>query len=153
MNQNVISALKEVSEPLVKEEGMFLIDVEIKHLKTPEVWILVDTVEGGVSLDSCSRVSRKLASYIEDEDLISSSYRLNVSSPGVSRPLSDVRQYKKNIGRLAKIKFRNGDEYITTKGELADSGEKVVKILESESGDELEISFDSVVETKIIPKI
>lgn len=153
MNQNVINDIKNVSESLINDEGMFLVDVEIKHLKTPEVWVLVDTVKDGVNLDACSRISRKLASHIEDENLISSSYRLNVSSPGLSRPLSDIRQYKKNIGRLAKIKFKDEDGYVTREGELVEADETVVKIVEGETGKELDIPFNAVVETKIIPKI
>jgi len=153
MNQNVIDAIKNMSGPLIKEEGMFLIDVEIKHQKIPEVWVLVDTVEDGVNLDACSRISRRLAKTIEDENLISSSYRLNVSSPGLARPLSDIRQYKKNIGRLAKIKFKNEDEYETREGEIAEVDETVITIVDGETGVELDIPFDAVVETKIIPKI
>jgi ribosome maturation factor RimP len=153
MNQNVINTIKDVSEPLVNEEGLFLVDVEIKHQKTPELWVLVDTEKDGVILDACSRISRKLANIIEDENLISSSYRLNVSSPGLSRPLSDIRQYRKNIGRQAKIKFKNEDGYNTREGELIQADETIVKIVESETGVEQEIPFDAVVETKIIPKI
>jgi ribosome maturation factor RimP len=153
MNQNVINTIKDVSEPLVNEEGLFLVDVEIKHQKTPELWVLVDTEKDGVILDACSRISRKLANIIEGENLISSSYRLNVSSPGLSRPLSDIRQYRKNIGRQAKIKFKNEDGYNTREGELIQADETIVKIVESETGVEQEIPFDAVVETKIIPKI
>lgn len=132
---------------------MFLLDVEIKHQKIPEVWVLVDSIENGVDLAACSRISRKLAKYIEEENLISSSYRLNVSSPGLSRPLSDLRQYGKNVGRLAKIKFKKEDEYVTQKGELAKADETVITIVDGETGGEVEIPFDAVVETKIIPKI
>lgn len=153
MNQNVINTIKNVSEPLVNEEDMFLLDVEIKHQKIPEVWVLVDSIENGVDLAACSRISRKLAKYIEEENLISSSYRLNVSSPGLSRPLSDLRQYGKNVGRLAKIKFKKEDEYVTQKGELAKADETVITIVDGETGGEVEIPFDAVVETKIIPKI
>lgn len=153
MNQNVINTIKSVSEPLAEAEGMYLLDVEIKHQKIPEVWVLVDSVENGVDLDACSRISRKLAANIEENDLIGGSYRLNVSSPGLSRPLSDKRQYEKNRGRLAKIKFKKDDSYVTCEGKITEAGETAVKIVEGESGDELEIPFDAVVETKIIPKI
>ncbi len=153
MNQEVINTIKKVSEPLIEEEDMFLLDVEIKHQKIPEVWVLVDSVENGVNLNACSRISRKLASYIEEENLISSSYRLNVSSPGLSRPLSDIRQYDKNTGRFAKIKFKKSNEYITIEGKIVEADETVLKIVDDETGGEVEIPFDAVVETKIIPKI
>lgn len=153
MNQNVINTIKNISEPLIEDEGMFLIDVEIKHQKMPEVWVLVDTLNGGVDLDACSRISRTLANIIEDDNIISSSYRLNVSSPGLSRPLSDIRQYKKNIGRLAKIKFKNDDGYHTVQGKLVQADEAIVIIVDDESGTERDIPFKAVVETKIIPRI
>lgn len=152
MEKNQIQKLKELAKPVIEQEKLFLVDVEIKHHQTPEVWILVDSEENGVNLDICSKISRKLSSLIEEEDLLKHAYRLNVSSPGLSRPLSDFRQYKKNIGRNAKVKFKNGDDYISSEGELAGVNQDEI-IIHSEKGDDLSIPYDAIVETKIIPKI
>jgi ribosome maturation factor RimP len=152
MQSTLLETVKNLAEPIVEQEGMFLVDVEVKGAGTPEIWVLVDTEEGGVNVDKCSQISRKLGLLLEEEDLISKAYRLNVSSPGLSRPLSDRRQYGKNQGRTAKVKYKKGDEYLTEEGVLLSAnGEQIqLKIDESRT---ITITFDEIVETKIIPKI
>lgn len=59
---------------------------------------------GGVTVDDCSRVSRQVGAMLDVEDLISGSYTLEVSSPGLDRPLFELAQYEKFLGRYAKIR-------------------------------------------------
>ena len=152
MQKETIKQIKEIAEPIVAQQDMFLVDVEVKHQKTPEIWILVDSELGDINLDSCSKISRRVGEKMEEEDIFSGSYRLNVSSPGLSRPLSDKRQYPKNRGREIKVKYRKEDDYHTVTGVLKDvDPEKLVLVREKE--DEMEILFDDLVESKIIPKI
>lgn len=89
---------------------------------------------------------------MEESDLISGSFRLNVSSPGLSRPLSDIRQYKKNIGRLAKVKYKQEEEYLTAEGVIDQTGDDLFTVLHPD-GERTDITYDSVIEAKIIPKI
>lgn len=131
---------------------MFLVDVELKHQKVPEIWVLVDSEEDGVNLGKCSEISRALGVLMEESDLISGSFRLNVSSPGLSRPLSDIRQYKKNIGRLAKVKYKQEEEYLTAEGVIDQTGDDLFTVLHPD-GERTDITYDSVIEAKIIPKI
>lgn len=131
---------------------MFLVDVELKHQKMPEIWVLVDSEEDGVDLGKCSEISRALGVLMEESDLFSGSFRLNVSSPGLSRPLTDIRQYKKNIGRLAKVKYKQEEQYLSAEGVIDQTGDELFTVLH-EDGERTEIMYDSVVEAKIIPKI
>ena len=131
---------------------MFLVDIELKHQKMPEIWVLVDSEEDGVDLGKCSEISRELGVLMEESDLISGSFRLNVSSPGLSRPLSDIRQYKKNIGRLAKVKYKQDEEYLTAEGVIDLAGDELFTVLHSD-GKRSDIQYQSVIEAKIIPKI
>ena len=111
-----INKIKEISYPIVEQGDTFLVDVEIKHQKVPEVWVLVDSESNNVSLDAYSAMSKKIGDALEAEDIFPNQYRLNVSSPGLSRPLSDRRQYVKNIGRTAKVKYKDEDQYHTIEG-------------------------------------
>lgn len=153
MSDQLIEQLKEIAEPVVEQEDMFLVDIEVKPASTKEVWVLVDSESGGINVDTCSKISRELAFLLEEKNLIGSAYRLNVSSPGLSRPLSDPRQYKKNSGRRVKVKYRSGDDYLTTEGELSNviSGTSFDVI--TDDGSHKKIGFSDVVETKVIPKI
>ncbi len=78
MHDQIINKIKEFAQPIVEETDMFLVDVEIKHQKVPEVWVLVDSEFGQVSLDKCSAISRKLSEELDAQDLLPGKYRLNV---------------------------------------------------------------------------
>ena len=153
MSDQLIEQLKEIAKPVVEQEDMFLVDVEVKSASTKEVWVLVDSESGGVNVDTCSKISRELGFLLEEKNLFSGAYRLNVSSPGLARPLSDPRQYRKNSGRRVKVKYKSGDEYLTSEGELANVVSGVSFDVITDDGSHKKIGFSDVVETKVIPKI
>ncbi|WP_069131250.1 ribosome maturation factor RimP [Rhodohalobacter halophilus] len=152
MNQTVKNRILELVEPIVEQEGIFLVDVEVKNAKVMEVWVLVDSEKGGVNLDTCGRVSRELGHLLEEEEVFSKAYRLNVSSPGLSRPLSDKRQYPKNEGRIAKVKYKDQENYLTVEGVLTSVSDTQIEITPKDDKT-VTIPFDHIVETKIVPKI
>ena len=152
MQDSSVEKIKQIAYPIVEQGDRFLIDVEIKHQKIPEIWVLVDSENDNVSLDAYSAISREIGNVLEHEDIFSNQYRLNVSSPGLSRPLSDKRQYLKNTGRAAKVKFKDEEEYHTIEGVIKKTNENIL-FLKIDENETIEISFDSIVETKIVPKI
>lgn len=68
------------------------------------IGVFIDGDEG-VSLDTCTQISRILESILDAEPTLGGIYELEVSSPGVSRPLKFLRQYLKHVGRTLKIKL------------------------------------------------
>ena len=154
MQIDIIKNIKDLAEPLAEEHKLFVVDIELKtHSGQTEVWVLLDSEEGGVSLDICAEISKELGFLIEAHDLFDKKYRLNVSSPGLSRPLSDKRQYKKNEGRVATIKFKNEDgEYIKIDGVITGIEDDLIELTD-EDEKEIQIPFENIVETKIIPVI
>ena len=152
MISNPLKRIKELAETLVSKTDMFLVDVELKQQEMNVVWVYVDSETGGVNLDECSRISRELSFMVESEELFVKSYRLNVSSPGLSRPLSDRRQFAKNRGRTAKVKYKQDDTYEKIEGILKDVSEDYVKI-QHDKDKETSIRFEDLVETKIVPTI
>ena len=152
MIHDPLKRIEELALPLVKQEDLFLVDIELKQQDMNVVWVYVDSEEGGVNLDVCSKISRELSFQVENEDIFPKSYRLNVSSPGLSRPLSDKRQYGKNIGRTVKVKYKQDGEYEKIEGILKEVADSFVTI-ENEGGHSESINFDDLVETKIVPKI
>lgn len=152
MIKDPLKRIEELALPLVEQADMFLVDMELKQQDMNVVWVYVDSEKGGVNLDVCSRISRELSFLVESEDIFQKSYRLNVSSPGLSRPLSDKRQYGKNVGRKVKVKYKQNDEYEKAEGFLKEVQDNSVKI-EDENSQIITIAFDDMVETKIVPKI
>jgi ribosome maturation factor RimP len=103
--QDVESITTQLTEEILSDyPEIELVDVE--YGKEGPDWILrvfIDK-EGGVSLDDCEKVSRRLSSSLDDVDPIPGSYSLEVSSPGLERPLTRDAHFERFAGRLVRIK-------------------------------------------------
>lgn len=152
MDAERINIVKNLAEPIVEQEDLFLVDAEVKGADETVVWVYVDSEARNVSVEACSKISRELGFVLDAHNVIEAKYRLNVSSPGLSRSLSDPRQYKKNIGRVASIKFKSPDGYEKLEGVLKEVHNDNV-VLEIKDDSDRTILFNEIVETKIIPKI
>ena len=88
-----------------QEEGFedcFL--VELKYHPNNKLDVFIDS-DGPLTFERCQRISRYLESFIDEEGWLGEKYVLEVSSPGITRPLKLKRQYVKNIGRSVKVSF------------------------------------------------
>ena len=83
---------------------MELVDLEYKHEGRDWFLRIFIDKEGGVTLDDCADVSREVGAVLEVEDLIRTAYRLEVSSPGIDRPLKKVKDFERFSGSLVKVK-------------------------------------------------
>jgi ribosome maturation factor RimP len=152
MTTEQINEIKKLAQPIVEQEDLFLVDVEVKGGNETILWVYVDSENSYVSVEACTKISRELGFVLDAHDVITSKYRLNVSSPGLSRPLTDIRQYKKNRGRTAKVKYKTPEGYLKIEGVLHGiSGDTIELIVNDQNVKTIEL--DSIVETKIIPKI
>ncbi|MBO4400144.1 MAG: ribosome maturation factor RimP [Lachnospiraceae bacterium] len=102
--------------PIVEEKQFELVDVE--YVKEAGDWYLRAYIDkpGGITIDDCEAVSRILSDRLDEEDFIEDAYILEVSSPGLTRPLKKDRDYERNIGKPVEIKlFRavNGRKELT----------------------------------------
>ena len=101
----LITTMQGFVEPLLA--GMTMELVEIQYRREGYGWVLrffIDK-EGGVTIDDCAMVSREISAYLEVEDLLDHAYTLEVSSPGLERPLKKREDYTRFTGRLARIKL------------------------------------------------
>jgi len=100
----------------------YLVDLEISP--SHQVRVFVDGDEG-VSLEACVQISRTLRSILDAVPELDGQYALEVSSPGVSRPLRFLRQYLKHTGRTLKLELSDGR---TVEGVLAGTGHDTVTL-------------------------
>ncbi|MCC8024168.1 MAG: ribosome maturation factor RimP [Clostridium sp.] len=91
--------------PLMEEHKFELVDVE--YVKEAGTWYLRAYIdkEGGIAVDDCEVISRKLGDWLDKEDFISESYILEVSSPGLGRPLKKEKDFIRNMGRDVEVKL------------------------------------------------
>ncbi len=103
-----VQKISALVEPVVGGEGYELVDLEWKH--EAGSWVLrvyIDKV-AGVSLEDCAHVSRLLSATLDvHEDTIPVHYNLEVSSPGVNRPLKRESDFARFVGQKAKIRTRH----------------------------------------------
>lgn len=91
--------------PLMQEHGFELVDVE--YVKEGDTWYLRAYIdkEGGISLDDCELISRKVSDWLDKEDFIQDSYILEVSSPGLGRPLKKDKDFERSLGEAVELRL------------------------------------------------
>lgn len=91
--------------PILADLNFELVDVEF--VKEAGNWNLRAYIDkpGGITIDDCEKVSRTLSDVLDREDYIEEAYYLEVSSPGLTRPLKKAKDYDRNIGRPVDIKL------------------------------------------------
>ena len=91
--------------PVIQENGFELVDVEyVKEAGTRYLRAHIDK-EGGITIDDCELVSRAFGQLLDAEDFIEESYVLEVSSPGLGRPLKKEKDFVRNIGKDVEVKL------------------------------------------------
>ncbi len=105
-----VEQIKEVIAPVLDELGLELVELQLRSERSRLVLRVIIYREGGVSLEDCSRVSREAGYLLEVEDLIGKAYTLEVSSPGLDRPLKTERDFERNIGKKVTVLFNDIDE-------------------------------------------
>ena len=91
--------------PLMKEHKFELVDVE--YVKEAGTWYLRAYIdkEGGITVDDCEIINRKLSDWLDEEDFIEESYILEVSSPGLGRPLKKEKDFARSVGKEVEVKL------------------------------------------------
>lgn len=105
MANNIESRTEDLLVPILESNGFELVDVEyVKEGRDYYLRVYIDK-EGGININDCEIVSRALEERLDEEDFISDAYILEVSSPGLTRPLKKERDYERNLGKLIEIRL------------------------------------------------
>jgi len=133
--EDIESRTEALLMPILDEFGFELWDVEYVK-EGPDYYLraYIDK-EGGITIDDCVDVSRKLSDALDVDDFVQDAYILEVSSPGLGRQLKKKKEFEKSIGREVDVKTYkpiDGEKEFT--GVLKDFDDKTVTI-ETENGD------------------
>jgi ribosome maturation factor RimP len=119
--QSLAARITDMAEQVATSMGMEVVLVEIKSSGNKSVLRTFIDQPGGISLDDCERFSRRFSVSLDVEDLIPFSYTLEVSSPGIDRPLVKESDFKRFCGKDATIRTRTPIEGRKNfKGRIAD---------------------------------
>jgi len=130
---------EDLLKPILAEHNLSLYDIEyVKEGGNRFLRVYIDK-EGGVTIDDCETVSRKLSDLLDEEDFIPESYILEVSSPGLGRQLKKDKHFEKSIGEEVEIKlYKPIDKKKEWVGILTGYDAEVIKI-QVEDGSIMEI--------------
>lgn len=142
---------KEITEEIVQiisDFNYLLIDLSIRgNEKNPILEIFVDN-ESGVSADDCAEISKAIGSFLDGGDYISPGYRLDVSSPGVERPLKFLQQYPKHLNRQFEVTFTSGDGTKKLNAKLIGIADE--KLTFDSGKNQIIVSFGDIISAKVL---
>lgn len=145
MSPSAHDLLRTAIEPIVARGGLDLEELDVTLVgRRRRVRVVVDT-DGGVDLDRCAELSQTISAALDDSNLAGDApYALEVSSPGVSRPLTQPRHWRRNVGRLVRVKRAEGGEVT---GRVTDAGddEAVLNV----DGQPVTVSYSGVATAKV----
>jgi ribosome maturation factor RimP len=145
----IIGTVRKLVLPILDDYGLELVDVE--YLREPNGWVVRVFIEkeGGVTLSECTTVSRELGYILEVKEVIDHPYNLEVSSPGLDRPLKTEKDFQRFSGKKAVVKTAELiDGRRNFKGTIR-SIENGLVTLDNE-GETWTIPFDEIAKAKLI---
>lgn len=105
MKVKTIEEITAALQPIADEMGIEIVEIEFKQGKEPALTAYID-IEGGVDLNTCEKFHRAIDPVLDELDpTFGQAYTLNVSSPGVDRPLKTKRDYEKCMGEKVEVKL------------------------------------------------
>ncbi|MBQ1493229.1 MAG: ribosome maturation factor RimP [Blautia sp.] len=140
LKQTYESKAQALLEPIVEGMGFELVDVE--YVKEAGTWYLRGYIDksGGITVNDCEAVSRIFSDRLDEEDFIEDSYVMEISSPGLDRPLKKEKDFARSIGKLVEVRtykpIEKQKEFIGTLKSYTEGS----LTIEEESGEER--SFD-----------
>jgi ribosome maturation factor RimP len=119
--------MKEIVKQIVEDNGFRLYDIEITEEQGHKYYrIYIQKSDGSsVNLDECAEINRIISPIFDVEDPINESYFLEVSSPGVERPLKKLEHFQNSIGEKVKVTMKDGSKII---GKLQDVTDEKINV-------------------------
>ena len=141
--------LASIVQPVIEDLGFELVRLRFMGGKTPRLQVMADSPGGGIEVEDCARISRAISAVLDVEDPIEGAYALEVSSPGIDRPLTRLKDFERWAGYQAKLQTEtliSGRKNF--KGFLSgvEDGEVLIDIAEGTIG----IAFDWLAEAKLV---
>jgi ribosome maturation factor RimP len=141
--------LAAIVAPVIEGMGFELVRLRLMGGRRAVLQIMAERPEGGIEIEDCARISRAVSAVLDVEDPISGEYTLEVSSPGIDRPLTRLKDFARYEGYEAKLETEVAiDGRKRFKGELrgVQDGEVLIEIPEGVIG----LAFDLLAEAKLV---
>lgn len=155
-DMDLAKRIEAIIAPTVEDLGFDVVRVQISGAKRPRVQIMAERADGtGIDVEDCATISRGISAVLDVEDPISGEFTLEVSSPGIDRPLTRLKDFVTWAGFDAKIELHHAidDGQGARKrytGRLLGLDEDERILIESEEGEQFALLFDDVQRAKLL---
>jgi ribosome maturation factor RimP len=150
MGRNIEQKIHELATQVADECGYELVDIGLFGGGSRTLLRVTLDKEGGINLSNCETFSRRLEALMDVEDPIGGSYTLEVSSPGLDRPLKSLDDFKKNVGKLARIiteeKVNNQNFFL---GRIAGVNGTTIRLSVADGREEIILPFDAIAKARL----
>ncbi len=140
--------LKNRIAEVIENSGYDVVGIKIEQRSRLIILKIFIDRDGGISIDDCKKVSRDLNDHFFTHDLIPQEYRLEVSSPGIDRTLTSVKDFERQRTRKLRIQYEGEEKTETFEGVLESVSQKEV-VLRGKKKD-LILEFDRIISGKVI---
>lgn len=149
VTNSIDEQLLTITKEVVSDLGFDLIDIELTGNRSQQVIRVYIEKPGGILLSDCVAVSRKLGECLDEKDVIDNSYRLEISSPGIERPLRKIQDYERYVGHRVRIRLQGrlkGKRRIA--GKLVEVEDNIVRII-SQNGEKVSFSLADIAKANL----
>jgi ribosome maturation factor RimP len=140
----MVDKIKEVIEPVLQGEGIELVDMIYRREAGRQVLRILVDKEGGIILSDCVRLNEEISQVLDEGNVITERFLLEVDSPGVDRPFKIKRDYERAKGRMVRVTLKEAildkKEYIARLREVLDDSVKI----DTEKKGVIEIPFEKI---------
>jgi len=139
----------DIAEQPVGEVGGYVLDVRLKGARGTRRIIIIADTEQGITLDELSEISRKVEEALDQTDIFSEKYTLEVTSPGLDWPLTTERDFRRRRGEKIRLEHTMLEPEHPIEGVVDSVTDEKVYITNEEQG-ELAVPYDQIVEGKVV---
>ena len=151
MIRDLEGRLREMFEPVVGMLGYELVGIEYLQGAGGLLRVYIDT-PAGITIEDCERVSRQISAVLDVEDPIRARYRLEVSSPGLDRPLFTAEHFRRFTGSMVKVRLSvpmQGRRNFTGLLQGLDDGQVLLEV----EGQDVTVPFDRIEKARVVPAV
>ena len=141
--------MTKIIEPVINDLGIDLVDIDLKKMGSKALLRVYIETDAGVTIDDCEQVSREVSATLDVEDPIPYAYVLEVSSPGLERPLKKPADFIRFKGNMVRVVTREAiDKQTFFIGTLAEATDHEI-VLNLPKDKEITITYDNISSSRL----
>lgn len=145
MSGAAATRVRAVIEPALAGGGFDVEDVAVRAAGSRQLVQVVVDRDGGITLDDVAEATRTISAALDEHDPIAGAYVLEVTSPGVDRPLTLPRHWRRNVGRIVDVKTRDGGHVL---GRVQSADDEAAELLVQQD-EQVRVAYADVAKAKV----